>query len=100
MSAVLQTAPSKKAARQLNRKSWSACSNGDDRVRVQINEPGMAKVFARIPGVTRTGYSVMGAFTAIYLTKNSREWVKEWMRGHNNGAKLKASAALTPQTNT
>ena len=98
MSAVLQKAPSRKPSRQLNRKPWSAWSNGDERVRVQINEPAIAKAFAKIPGVTRTGYSVMGVFTAIYLTQHTRDWVQEWMKGHNNGATLKASAAPTPKT--
>ena len=98
MSAVLDRASSRTPCRQLNRKGWSAWSNGDDRVRVQINEPGMARSFGQVKGITRTGYGVVGPFTAIYLTKNSREWVEHWMRGHNKGAKALTSAAPSPQT--
>jgi len=93
MSIVLERAPSRKPARQLNRAPWSSWSNGDDRVRVQINEPALARTFAKIPGVTRTGYSVMGPFTGIYLTHHSHDWVKHWMKGHKQGAEAKASAA-------
>ena len=98
MSAVLSKALVRKTARPLNRKFWSAWDNGDERLRVQINEPGMAKAFAKIPGVTRTGYSVMGAFTAIYLTPHTRDWVQDWMKGHNKGAEAKPLAAPTPKT--
>ena len=98
MSAVLERAASRTPCRQLNRKAWSAWNNGDDRVRVQINEPALARTFAKIPGVTRTGYGVMGSFTAIYLTKNSREWVENLLKGHNQGVEAKPLAAPTPKT--
>ena len=98
MSAALTKARSRKPSRQLNRKPWSAWGNGDDRTRVQINEPAMARTFAKIPGVTRTGYSVMGPFTVIYLTQHSQEWVKNWMKEHNNRAKPEASAARSSET--
>ena len=90
MSAVLQKALSRKSCRQLNRKRWSAWSNGDDRVRVQINQPALAREFATVKSVTRTGYSVLGAFTQIYLTPHTRDWVEQWMRGHNKGTEVKA----------
>ena len=98
MSTVLESAPSKRPARQLNHNQWSAWNNGDDKTRVQINDPSLARTFAKIPGVTRTGYSVMGAFTRLYLTHHSRDWVQDWMKGHNKGAKAVASAAPTPKT--
>ncbi len=98
MSTVLDKKPSKGPSRQLNRKQWSAWNNGDDKIRVQINEPTLARTFAKIPGVMRTGYSVTGAFTRLYLTQHSRDWVQDWMKGHNKGAKPVASAAPTPQT--
>lgn len=98
MSAVLQKAPSRQPARPLKRALWSAWSNGDERVRVQINDHALARTFAKLPGVTRTGYGVMGSFTAIYLTKNSREWVENWLKGHNQGVEAKPLAAPTPKT--
>jgi hypothetical protein len=67
---------------------------------VQINEPALAREFATLKNVTRTGYSVLGAFTQIYLTSHSNDWVKDWMREHNNRAKPKASAAPSSRTNT
>jgi hypothetical protein len=90
MSAVLQKTQSKNTSRQLNSKPWSAWSNGDDRLRVQINEPVLARIFAKVPGVTRTGYGVMGAFTAIYLTPHTRDWVQDWMKEHNQGTESKS----------
>jgi hypothetical protein len=98
MSDVLKRAPSRKPSRQLKRRAWSAWSNGGDQLRVQVNEPALAKAFAKVPGVTRTGYSVMGPFTAIYLTPHTRDWVQDWMKGHNNGAEAKPLAAPTPKT--
>jgi hypothetical protein len=100
MSALLERASSRKPSRQPIRKPWSAWSNGDDRVRVQINELGMAKAFAKISGVTRTAHSVMGAFAAIYLTKNSREWVENWMKGHNQSTEVKAQCRPFTADNT
>ena len=90
MSAVMERTASTTPARRLNRRPWSAWNNGDERVRAQINEPALAKAFAKVVGVTRTGYSVMGPFTAIYLTPNTRDWVEHWMRGHNQGTEVKA----------
>ncbi len=98
MSAVMEQAPSRKPARQLNSKPWSAWNNGDDRVRVQINDPVLARAFAKVKGVSRTGFSVMGPFTQIFLTQSSQDWVKDWMKGHNKGAEANASAAPTSTT--
>lgn len=98
MSAVMEKAPLKKSARQLNRKPWSVWSNGDDRTRVQINDHAMARAFAKITGVTRTGFSVMGPFTQIFLTQSSQDSVKDWMTEQNKRAQAKASAAPTSQT--
>jgi hypothetical protein len=98
MSAALERAAARKPCRQLNRMPWIAWNNGDERVRVQINEPALAREFATLKNVTRTGYSVLGAFTQIYLTPHTRNWVEQWMRGHNKGAEANASAAPSPQT--
>jgi hypothetical protein len=98
MSAVLERAPSRKPSCQLNRRAWSAWTNGDDRLRVQINDYTLAKEFATVKGTTRTGYSVMGPFTALYLTSHTRDWVEDWMKGHNKTATTTASSAPSPQT--
>ena len=100
MSAILEQAPVKKPARQLHRRPLSTWSNGDDRIRVQINDPALARAFAKVKGVTRTGYSVMGPFTQIFLTQSSQDWVKDWMKEHNKRAKPEASAAPTSTTKT
>jgi hypothetical protein len=100
MSAVLERARSNTPVRQLYRPLWSAWCNGDDRVRVQINEPSLAKTFAKVSGVTRTGYSVAGPFTRLYLTQHTRDWVENWMKEHNQGARPKCSAARSPERNT
>jgi hypothetical protein len=60
---------------------------------VQINDHALARFFAKVHGVSRTGYSVMGPFTEIYVTANSQDWVKDWMKEHNKAASAKASSA-------
>jgi hypothetical protein len=98
MSAVLERAFWRKPSRQLIRKVWSAWTNGDERVRVQTNDHELAKAFAKVKGVTRTGYSVMGPFTAIYLTQHTRDWVEDWMKGQNKGAQQRLAPLPSLQT--
>jgi hypothetical protein len=62
------------------RKAWAAWSNGDDRTRVQINEPALARAFAKLRGVVRTGYAVLGAYAQIYVTEHSLTWVQAWLK--------------------
>jgi hypothetical protein len=99
MSIVMEKVPLNKSSRPSKRQPWILWSNGDDRLRVQINDHALAKEFAKVKGTTQTGYSVIGAFTAIFVTQHSHDWVTNWMREHNQTATVKASSAPKSPTN-
>lgn len=84
MSLVLETSPETTRTTVVKRLPWVVWDNGDARIRVQINEPVLAKAFVQMKGVTRIAYSVNGPFTQIFLTDRSRESVQTWMKSHNN----------------
>ncbi len=72
----------KKSSSSLN--SWSIWNTEGGKVRVQINDPRLAKAFEKVKEVRRIGYSVMGAYTRIYSIKKTTAWVRDWMAQHSD----------------
>ena len=65
-----------------NSKPWSAWRMDEEEVRVQINEPGMARAFARVNTARGVGYSVVGRYTRLFHVKRPVDWVNGWMRDY------------------
>ncbi len=64
----------------------------DDEVRVQINQPDVARAFAKVNGVWPAGYSVAGNFMRIFHVKKSVPWVEAWMKEFNGRVNVGATA--------
>jgi hypothetical protein len=62
------------------RKDWSAWRVADDEVRVQVNNPDIARAFAKVKGVRLAGYSVTGNYLKLFHVKQSVPWIDTWMR--------------------
>ena len=62
------------------RQDLSAWSVRDDEVRVQINQPELARAFAKVKGVWPAGCSVAGNFMRLFHVKQPVHWVDAWMK--------------------
>lgn len=99
MSVAIERPTASSVTPRSKRKPWTAWRVSEDSIRVQLNEPGLAKAFANVRGAERAGYSVLGPFTEIYSLNRPVTWVHDWMRRHNNGAQAKTSARLDVREN-
>jgi hypothetical protein len=59
---------------------WTAWRADDHEVRVQINNPALAKAFSRVESARLSAYSVGGKYLKIFHVEHTIEWVEAWMK--------------------
>jgi hypothetical protein len=79
MSAILEKSRRANPVRQ-KRVDWTAWRVSEDEVRVQVNNPDIARAFAKVKGVGLAGYSVAGNYIKLFHIKQSVSWVDTWMK--------------------